>query len=83
MARICGVSFLGSLQFYLISNFGVWTGTMYPHTLAGFVTCYVRALPFFGFTLAGDVGFSAVLFGAEAWLYGWLFAPKPIQEAAG
>src|ERR1051326_6330129 len=37
VARICGVSFLGSLQFYLISNFGVWTGTMYPHTLAGFV----------------------------------------------
>ena len=30
--------------------------------------CYAYALPFFRYTLAGDLGFAAVLFGAHAWL---------------
>ncbi len=72
--RIGAVTALGSLQFFLITNFGVWLGSanhpsgMYPPTLAGLVECYAMGLPFFGYTLMGDLSFSALLFGAHAWL---------------
>jgi hypothetical protein len=35
---------------------------MYPKTLAGLMTCYAMAIPFFRGTLAGDLVFTAVLF---------------------
>jgi hypothetical protein len=72
--RIGAVSLLGSLQFFLLTNFGVWFGgvghpqAMYPPTPAGLLTCYAMGLPFLGYTVLGDLGFSAVLFGAHAWL---------------
>jgi hypothetical protein len=62
------------ILFFLITNFGVWMlSTMYPHTAAGLVTCYVSAIPFyrndlFGSfalnTVLGNVFFTGVLFGA-------------------
>jgi hypothetical protein len=63
-------SVLGSLQFFLLTNFGMWTSphSMYPQTLTGLVDCYIMGLPFFGATLLGDLGFSMVLFGAYALL---------------
>jgi hypothetical protein len=67
--RIGGTILLGSLQFFVITNFAVWaTAHWYPHTLAGLAECYLLAIPFFGWTLAGDFGYSAVLFGLHAWL---------------
>ena len=60
---------LCALQFYLISNFATWMlGNMYPQTLAGLAACYVAALPFFGYTLIGNLFYSAFFFGAHAWL---------------
>lgn len=51
--------------FFIITNFFVWLGSgMYPLTLAGLVSCYVAAIPFFGNTLAGDLFYSAALFGS-------------------
>jgi hypothetical protein len=91
IARIAGVTFLGSLQFYLITNFGTWLEysgiigseqRLYDNTLAGLLLCMGQGLPFFGFTAAGDLGFSAALFGAEAWLYGVVHGTKPVEEAA-
>ena len=65
--RIGGVTLLGSIQFFLITNFFVWYGdATYPHTLAGLSACYVAALPFFSRTLAGDLFYSAALFSAYA-----------------
>lgn len=59
------MSVSASVLFYLITNFGVWvSGTMYPKTVAGLVECYVMALPFFRNTLAGDLIYSGVFFGA-------------------
>jgi hypothetical protein len=68
--RIATVVFVGSLQFFIVTNFFVWFGAhdMYPQTLGGLAACYVAALPFFGRTLLGDFFFSAVLFGAYALL---------------
>ena len=59
----------GSLQFFLLTNFA-WlaASSMYPHTLAGVVQCYVAAIPFYGRTLASDFLYSGALFGLHAWL---------------
>ena len=41
---------------------------MYPPTATGLAACYVAAIPFFQNTLAGDLAFSALLFGGFALL---------------
>jgi hypothetical protein len=57
-------SLLASLMFFFVTNFGSWIWfDMYQHTWAGLVTCYVQALPFFRYTLAGDLLFAVSLFG--------------------
>jgi len=68
--RIGGAAAIGSFQFFLITNFGVWLHfpTTYSHTLGGLVACYVAAIPFYGRTLAADLLYSAALFGLHAWL---------------
>jgi len=54
--KIIGVSFLGSLLFYFITNFAVWfQGVLYPKTLAGLLDCYVMALPFYRNQLISDI----------------------------
>lgn len=53
--------------FFLITNFAVWALLdTYPSTAAGLAACYLAALPFFWNTLAGDLFYSAVLFGGFA-----------------
>ena len=46
-----------SVIFFVVTNFGVWL-IGYPKTVEGFITCYVAALPFFGWTIAGDLFYS-------------------------
>ena len=48
--------FLSSLLFFIITNLGVWL-LGYPLTMEGFLTCFTLALPFFGYTIAGDLFF--------------------------
>jgi hypothetical protein len=65
--RVGAVSLLASVQFFLVTNFGVWAaGRLYPKTPAGLALCYWEGLPFFGYTVAGDLFFAAVLFGLYA-----------------
>jgi hypothetical protein len=68
--RIGAAAGIGSLQFFIITNFGVWLQfpTTYAHTVPGFVSCYMAAIPFYGRTLAADLLYSAALFGLHAWL---------------
>lgn len=55
----------GSTAFYLITNFAVWAlSPWYPHTAAGLAMSYTMALPFFRASLAGDIFWSGILFGA-------------------
>jgi hypothetical protein len=62
--RIGGACLLSSVQFFLLTNLATWTfGSMYAKSLVGLGTCYVAALPFFGATLAGDLFFTAAIFG--------------------
>ena len=68
--RIASVALLGSVQFYLITNFPAWlsASSLYPHSWGGLIECYVAALPFFGRTVLADLFYSGVLFGAHALL---------------
>jgi hypothetical protein len=62
--RIVGGSLTASVLFFLITNFAVWLGsTYYPQNPAGLIACYVSAVPFFNYTIMGDLFFSGVLFG--------------------
>jgi hypothetical protein len=68
--RIGAAAGIGSLQFFLITNFGVWLRfpTTYVHSVQGLASCYIAAIPFYGRTLAADLLYSAALFGLHAWL---------------
>ncbi len=69
ISRIAAVTVLNSIQFFLITNFGSWLWFQaYPRTAAGLASCYLGAIPFFGWTLASDVLYTGVLFGLYAWL---------------
>ncbi|MDP8299536.1 MAG: hypothetical protein P9L88_06515 [Candidatus Tantalella remota] len=61
--NILGATVFSALLFFVISNFGVWIA-WYPHTTAGFIDCYVKAVPFLRNTMIGNVVFAFVLFGA-------------------
>ena len=67
--RVGGAAFLCSLQFFVLTNLGVWLEStlghnpIYAANLGGLMTCYMEALPFWGRTLAGDLLFSAGIFG--------------------
>ena len=62
--RLPIATFAASTGFFLISNFAVWLGPWYPSTATGLVACFVNAIPFYGYTLAGDFFFVTVMFGA-------------------
>jgi hypothetical protein len=67
--RVGAYSLLGSVLFFLVTNFGAWLGsTMYPQTGAGLAAAYVAGIPFFQYTLLGTLFYSALLFGSFAWL---------------
>ena len=66
-ARIGVAVFLGSLQFFVVTNFGMWAvGGFYPKTAAGLMSCFVAGVPYFWNTLVGDALYACVLFGGFA-----------------
>lgn len=64
LPNIIGGSLMGSILFFLVTNFVVWVvpGSFYPHTIQGFINCYVLALPFFRNTIAGDLFYVGTFF---------------------
>ena len=82
LRRITGVTLLGAIQFFLVTNFGVWLllGT-FPKTALGLVACYIAGAPLFWNTLASDALYVTLLFGGFA-LAGRLFPAlqKPVAE---
>jgi len=68
--RICSIALLSSAQFFLLTNLPSWWAhpEAYAHTPAGLFACYTAAIPFFRHTLESDLLYTAVLFGAHAWL---------------
>src|SRR5260370_351387 len=80
VARVTLATFLGAIQFFIVTNFAVWAlGNFYPRTVAGLATCYVAGVPFFWNTLAGDAFYAALLFGDYALAERMLPALRPLS----
>jgi hypothetical protein len=63
------MTFFSSLQFFIITNFAVWTtGLLYPKTITGLLDCYIMALPFFRNSLTGDLVYTFLFFGLSCCL---------------
>lgn len=69
-------SLIASVLFFLITNFAMWAvqphmkQAIYPQTIQGLIDCYTMGLPFFRATLAGDIFYVTLMFGAmETVLY--------------
>ena len=60
--RIFG-SLLGACLFFVITNFGVWSLGSYGYSLNGIVSCYILALPFFGYSLISTLMFASIIEG--------------------
>ena len=65
--RISAITLLGAIQFFLVTNFGVWAFLDgFPRTAAGLIACYIAGIPLFWNTFAGDALYAALLFGGLA-----------------
>ena len=71
-AIIGGAAVLGSVQFFLITNFGAWLEPIlgYSQDPAGLLNCYLMGLPFFGNTLVGDLVSTGALFALYEFVRG-------------
>ncbi|MCF7887501.1 MAG: hypothetical protein K9L71_03720 [Candidatus Omnitrophica bacterium] len=59
---------VSSVLFFLITNFGVWLMGWYPQNLAGLVSCYANALPFFRISLISNFAYVTIFFGIYEYL---------------
>src|SRR3989344_2841098 len=85
-ARVLTTTLWSSTLFFLITNAAVWAfSSMYPHTFDGLMTSYIMGVPFYKYTLLGDLGFAGAFFGGYAlmtWLAGRLAAYKATKLSA-
>ncbi len=82
--RLLVVSLTASLLFFLVTNAGSWLiDPLYPKNAAGLLAAYTAGIPYFWNTLAGDLFYTAVLFGSfEAvrhWQPNWLATPGSVR----
>ena len=74
--NLAAITFLGSILFFLITNFGTWlVWDFYPKSFNGLVTCYLAGIPFFRNTFLGDFVYTFSFFGVYGLVTGerrWL-----------
>ncbi len=81
--RVGGAALASSVSFFVVSNFAVWAcWNMYPKTLSGLMTCYAAGVPFFRRGVAGDLIFTALMFGLPAVAAGLARSARKPQGAA-
>ncbi len=82
--RIGAAALSASLLFFLVSNFVSWLEQAYPYgySFAGLLDCYGAGVPFYRGTLAGDLLFTGVLFGAHAVLSRAYFPAERVNPEA-
>lgn len=75
---VTGSAIGASVLFFVGSNLAVWAfNDYYPATASGLGACFVAALPFFKYTLAGDLVFAGALFGLASLAPRVLPTPAP------
>ena len=60
MFRIFG-ALSGVLIFFLLTNLGVWLNGSYGYDLNGLISCYILAIPFFGYSFISTLLFSVLI----------------------
>ncbi len=65
VSNIFLASVSASVLFFVVTNFAVWvSGIYYPKDLSGLAASYTAAIPFFHYTLLGDLFFVTLMFGS-------------------
>lgn len=79
-SRVFMTSLSASVLFFLVTNFGSWLAPMngYPFNFQGLILAYEAGLPFFRFTLFGDLIFVFALFGVYALIRGKIMQVKQV-----
>jgi hypothetical protein len=73
----------GSVLFFVSTNMAVWLfDGMYALNGTGFAACFAAAVPFFKWTLAGDMSFAAIIFGTFMVAQQWVALRNAKVEAA-
>jgi len=55
---------VSAILFFLVTNFAVWMGSItYTQDISGLLICYAAAVPFFHYSLAGNIFYCTILFG--------------------
>jgi Family of unknown function (DUF6580) len=86
--RVCGVAAMGTVQFFMLTNFGAWFAGVLPEydgTFASLLYAYEKGLEFvrdYPGGLIGDVSFSLAFFGAHASLARAYYPAEQVQPAA-
>lgn len=68
LRNVIGATLLSSILFYLITNFGVWAQGWYGYTLKGLIDSYIMGIPFFRYTMAGDLFYVGIFFGSYSFI---------------
>src|SRR5213594_125021 len=83
IARISLATFLGAIQFFLVTNFAVWwLLNSYPKTASGLAACYLAGLALFRNTVTGDALYALLFFGAFAVAERFVPALRPFAQRA-
>lgn len=65
---IITAAIVAALVHYVVTDLGTWLdGRMYPLTKAGFIECYVAAIPFLKNMLIANLVFGGAMFGMFEW----------------
>lgn len=77
-------SLAGSVLFFLITNcVFLYSPVMYPHSFTGQMASYYNGLPFFKWTVLGDLFYTGVLFGAYALVKNLYLRSRQNQHHSG
>ncbi len=64
VVNVLGSALIAAVLFFVVSNFGVWlSGTLYTKNVTGLIECYVAAIPFFHWTLIGNIFYLGLMVG--------------------
>ena len=65
--NVIAASLLASVLFFVLTNFQMWIQSpLYAKNISGLIACYIAAIPFFHYTVLGDLFFVGALFGLFA-----------------
>ncbi len=83
VGRVSLGTLAGSIQFFFVTNFGVWLVLdTYGKTYTGLVACYIAGIPLFWNTLAGDTFYATLLFGGYALAERFIPSLRPFDRRA-